>query len=341
MKNSIIFISNAIGGIKTSRDILIKFIIKNKIDCILIDKSNSPIITNKLKYFKINVLNKIYKTFKVLKKLSVTNKKKKSIFIFSNPVIFVIYFFFIKFLFKRSKIFFFVHSHLTKKKYSLKLFNYISSFLFIFIDSVFYVSKFTKKWWQKEYYFCKYASSSIQYNSIQIQKRFYKKLNKKFRIGFVGRLSDEKGLQKFIDIAYNYKDKFTFNIFSNEKLILKNSQKKYINFYFNKHSSLIYKNIDLLLVTSPIENCPFNVLEAKAHGIPTLAYLTKGGISEIIENNFDGIIIKDHKNNLKFLAQINNIKKNYKFFSNAAYKNSKKYNADIEIKKLIVNKFLK
>ena len=81
MKNSIIFISNAIGGIKTSRDILIKFIIKNKIDCILIDKSNSPIITSKLKYFKINVLNKIYKTFKVLKKLSVTNKKK-NLFLF-------------------------------------------------------------------------------------------------------------------------------------------------------------------------------------------------------------------------------------------------------------------
>ena len=38
MKNSFVFISNAFGGIKTFQDILIKFITKKKIDCILIDE---------------------------------------------------------------------------------------------------------------------------------------------------------------------------------------------------------------------------------------------------------------------------------------------------------------
>ena len=38
MKNSIIFISNAFGGIKTFQDILIKFILKQEVECILIDE---------------------------------------------------------------------------------------------------------------------------------------------------------------------------------------------------------------------------------------------------------------------------------------------------------------
>ena len=50
--------------------------------------------------------------------------------------------------------------------------------------------------------------------------------NKKFRIGFVGRIEKEKGLKKFLEIAYENKNNFTFNIFSDSKLNLNNSQKK-------------------------------------------------------------------------------------------------------------------
>ena len=38
IKNNIIFISNAFGGIKTFQDTLIKFIIKKEIECTLIDR---------------------------------------------------------------------------------------------------------------------------------------------------------------------------------------------------------------------------------------------------------------------------------------------------------------
>ena len=60
MKNSFVFISNAFGGIKTFQDILIKFITKKKIDCILIDEK---LFKNQKKkqiiHYKINVLIKI------------------------------------------------------------------------------------------------------------------------------------------------------------------------------------------------------------------------------------------------------------------------------------------
>ena len=47
MKNSIIFISNAIGGIKTFQDTLIKFAIQNNIECILLDQINHDIKNKK------------------------------------------------------------------------------------------------------------------------------------------------------------------------------------------------------------------------------------------------------------------------------------------------------
>jgi glycosyltransferase involved in cell wall biosynthesis len=341
MKYSIIFISNAIGGIKTFQNTLIKFLLRNDTECVLFDKHNFKINkNNRLKHYKINVLGQIYYTCKMLRKINIINKNKNSIFIFSNPVIFVMYFFYIKLFFKKNKIFFFTHSHLTKKRITLKLFNYISSIFFLFIDRVFYVSRFTKNWWEKKYFFCKYSKNSIQYNSIETFKKIKKIKSKKFRIGFVGRLGYEKGLQKFLNIASKNKDKYIFNIFSNEKLKLNNSQKKYINFHLKKNLEEIYNKIDLLLVSSPIENCPFSVLEAKSFGIPTLVYLTKGGIMEIITNNHDGIIIKKYVNNLRLSEYIEKIKNNYNFFSLNALSSSKNFDAKIQITKLIRNKLL-
>ena len=348
MQNSFIFISNSFGGIKSFRDILLEELIRENINCTLIDqsnhkfnKTNHKINKKKFIFYKINVLYKIVQTIKIIKKLSILNKNKKSIFIFSNPIIFLLYVFFIKYFFKKYKIFFFIHSHITKQNFLLSLANYIVSFLFIFIDKIFYVSKFTKKWWENKYYFCKFANSSIQYNSVYLNKKIKIKSRSKLKIGFVGRLSNEKGLNKFLEIASANKNKYIFNVFSEEKLKIKSYQKKYIKFFYKKKISDIYKNLDLLLITSPIENCPFSVLEAKSFGIPTLVYLTKGGIYEIINNNYDGIIIKSPINNFELSKMINLIEKKYKFFSQNAFKNSKKYNAKIQLKKLIKEKLLK
>ena len=342
MKNSFVFISNAFGGIKTFQDTLIKFITKMEIDCILIDEKPFKIFKKKtLKHHKINVLKKIFNTFVILKKIKNRNINKRTIFVFSNPVIFLIYFLYIKLSYNNKKIFFFAHSHLTKKGILLYLCSLISTLFFIYTDKIFYVSRFTKKYWEKIYFFPKFAKNSIQYNSVILSKKINKIDNKKFRIGFVGRIEKEKGLKKFLEIAYENKNNFNFNIFSDSKLNLNNSQKKYVQFFFNKSVTKIYKNIDLLLVTSPIENCPFSVLEAKRYGIPTLIYFTEGGVSEIIKNNQDGIIMNADKKKLKIIDCINKIKINYKFFSNNAHKNAIKYNADIEIPRLIKNELIK
>ncbi len=342
MKNSIIFISNAFGGIKTFQDILIKFITKKEIKCILVDDKQLKKQKNKeFKFYKIDVLKQVFKTFKILKKIKKENKNKNKIFIFSNPIIFMIYFLYIKLYFNNKKIFFFAHSHLTKKGILFYLFTFLSGIFFLCSNKIFYVSKFTKKYWIKKYYFPKFAKNKIQYNSVELVNKIKKSYNGKFRIGFVGRIEKEKGLKKFLEIANENKDNFIFNIFSSNKISLNNNQKKYINFFLNKDAPIIYRNIDLLLVTSPTENCPFSVLEAKSYGIPSLVYLTKGGISEIIKNNYDGIIINSSKKKSGVIDCINKIKFNYEFFSKNAYINSKKYNANIEIPKLIESELLK
>jgi glycosyltransferase involved in cell wall biosynthesis len=336
MKNNIIFISNSKGGIKTFEDILIKYIQKEKIRCIIINnisyKKNEK---NKADHYKINVLKKPLKTFRTLNEIKDKNKDAKFTFIFSNPIIFVIYFLYIKFFYNRKKIYFFVHSHLTKKNISLYLMTLLGSFLFLFINKIYYVSKFTKKWWSKMYLFPLLSKSSIQYNSVIIPKNTSKKINKKLRLGFVGRIDREKGLDLFLDIAHKNKDNYTFNVFSEQYLKLNNKQKKYVNFFYKKNKPSIYNNIDLLLLTSPIENCPFNVLEAKSYGIPTLSILTKGGVNEIIRDNFDGLIVNSEKKIINLSKSIDKIKDNYKFYSKNSFKEANKYNANVRIPILI------
>ena len=334
MKNNFIFLSNSTGGIKTFEEILIKYLSKKKLYCNLIGKNIKNKSNKNLNFNSYNsdCIKNIFKTVKILNKIKNKEKNNKFIFIFSNQFIFVIYFFYIKFFFKSKKIYLFIHSHITKKKISLIIIAFISTIFSLWINKLFYVSNFTKKWWEKRFYFTLLSKSKINYNSVNLQK-FKKKNKKKFCIGFVGRADKEKGLEIFLNIANKFKNKYQFNIFNNDKN-LNFERSNNIKIFFNLKRKYIYKNIDLLLITSPIENCPYTVLEAKSYGIPTLAFLTEGGINEIIKNNYDGFLIKN--NNLNKLNKVFlKIKKKYKIYSKNALKSSNKYNADYKIPKLI------
>jgi len=120
--------------------------------------------------------------------------------------------------------------------------------------------------------------------------------------------------------------RFKFFVFGN------NSPKYFfrdnINFFGWKDKSNIYKNIHLLIVTSPIENCPFNVLEAKSYGVPTLT-VSKGGIKEIIKNNKDGIILPQNAKLNIIKNKISHIKNNYTFYSKNCFNNSKNFTATL------------
>tara|TARA_Y100000741_G_scaffold325791_1_gene277507 strand:+ start:229 stop:1242 length:1014 start_codon:yes stop_codon:yes gene_type:complete len=333
MKNNFILLSNSTGGIRTFEEILIKYILKNNYTCKIITNNYKNIIKKNInfKLYKNNNLTNIFKTISILKKIK--NNKDRFIFIFSNQIIFIIYFFYIKIFFNKKKIYLFIHSHITKKNIFLLFSIFLSTFFSIFINKIFYVSNFTKKWWERRFFLTLFTNNQIKYNSVDLQKKNLKN-KKKFCIGFVGRTDKEKGLQKFLKIANIYRNKYKFYVFHNDKNNIKKN-KENVEYFYNLNKKDIYKKINLLLITSPIENCPYTVLEAKSFGIPTIAFLTRGGIEEIIKNYYDGFIITKSKSILVLDKYFSKIEKNYKKFSKNAFNSSKKYNANKEIPKLL------
>jgi glycosyltransferase involved in cell wall biosynthesis len=339
MEKIFVIISNATAGIETYETNLIKLLEQRKQKVYLIsEKKELPKKKNILtKNYYCNAIWEPIKVLSHLIKIKNTHNFSKISFIISNPLILVIYFFIFKFFFKNKKIFLIKHSHITNFKFSQIIIGFISSILSNFINKVIFVSNFTSEWWCKYFFFYNFCNFTVMHNFIYPPKKI--EIRKKkfvFNIGFVGRLDKEKNFLRFVEIAqylgsYNFK----FFVFGNNspKHFFKNN----INFFGWKEKKHIYKKIQLLIVTSPLENCPFNVLEAKSYGIPTLT-ISNGGIKEIINNNKDGIILPQAASLNLIKNKIIHIKNNYRFFSKNCTNFSKNFTSSI-FKKKIFNIF--
>ena len=98
------------------------------------------------------------------------------------------------------------------------------------------------------------------------------------------------------DYALQRSDKFVFYIFGIGVLqtILAEKFASQVEFYGWQNDEFIYTNIDILLITSPIENSPYALLEAKSWGIPVVAGKV-GGIPEILKDGVEGILFNSFK----------------------------------------------
>ena len=329
-----IFLSNATGGIATFQSNLINYLSKHGIKTILIDKKKNNQTQNKIrikknhKLYITNVLKNFNYTFEILKKINKNNKdKNQNIFVISNSIIFTIYFFYIKFFFRNAKIILIYHSHLYDLNFTQILFGFTSSFLSMFNCKTIFVSNFTKIWWFKYFPLTKLSNFFIFHNLVQLSKKNNYKNVKKLNIGFVGRLDKEKGIEKFLNIAKNIKDKkINFFVYGEGSVEINKKDYKKIKFYKWSNPDTIFSKINLLLVTSKIENCPFSVLEAKSRGIPTVS-ISDGGIKEIIKHNYDGILLKQYSKLILIKKSFLKILSKYKFFSKNCIINSKKYDS--------------
>jgi glycosyltransferase involved in cell wall biosynthesis len=63
---------------------------------------------------------------------------------------------------------------------------------------------------------------------------------------------------------------------------------------WQKNLDLFYRSIDALLFNSDWDAQPRTPLEAMSHGVPVVASILHGGTSEIIRNEGEGILLKDH-----------------------------------------------
>ena len=264
-------------------------------------------------------------------------KEEKKYFFFTNPI-FLILFFDLLLFNNLNKFCLSLHSGIFNWKIKTFVAMIIFSILSLKLNKILFGSYSSQRWWLTRFPWMRVVNSAVIHNGIDLPKKNNEDKqiqNKKIQISFVGRLEFENDPGKFIEIA-NYirnKKKFNFNIFGDGPL--KNNLKKKtkgVKFWGWSSKSTIFKNTDILIITSPINNFPYAALEAIAHSKPVVT-CSKGDINLIIKNNFNGFILEN--NNLElFKKSINNIIKNYASFDQKDYKSSLKFNKEYSCEKI-------
>ena len=134
----------------------------------------------------------------------------------------------------------------------------------------------------------------------KIQKTPTRIPKNKFIISFLGRLSEEKGPDIFVDIAAQFeKNKNVFFVLAGDgpqkeqcqKII---RQKKLKNIFMPGiiDSKQYLKITDLLLVTSRLDGRPNAILEGTSMSVPVIS-LSVGGIPKMIVNNVNGFLCQN------------------------------------------------
>lgn len=148
----------------------------------------------------------------------------------------------------------------------------------------------------------------IVYDGFDFSQAIKKKLNKdQIRVGMCSRLSKQKGVDIFCDIARYFRNDKRFKFFHAGGIPSVDSKNNYIkslalNYLDDVHWCGYKKDIDNFWSSIDIAILPARedeafgrvIAEAMAHGIPVISSYC-GGPEEIIENNISGILI-DHKN---------------------------------------------
>ena len=340
-KTEYIFLSNGyVGG--ASRFIYdhLCYLAKKNKKIILIDdnpyKTYSRIPDN-VTVKKIEINNFKTKSEKTLSKLFLNDNVKKIIFL-TNYAFLIKYFSLInKIKNKKIKIILTIHSGLLNLSFKTYIAGLIFSFIYTKIDYLYFGSNSAKQWWLKFYPWMNIKKNLVHFNGVELQKKLKKKRINDLSISFVGRLEKENNPEFFIDIAHDYlknKKKAKFNIYGEGTMCnhLKNITKSNkIKFYGWKEKKSIYKNTDIIIITSKINNFPYVALEAKSYGIPVIS-CSKGDVKKIIKNNYDGYIIYTNSSK-KIINLINKISKNYSKFSNNSFMRSKLFEINVACKK--------
>lgn len=149
----------------------------------------------------------------------------------------------------------------------------------------------------------RYKSEKVKviYNGLERESKIYeKRLNKKFTIGTIGRLTYQKAQEYFIDMANELLKKdynFEFYIYGEGEKY--NEYKEIIEKYrigdrvflkgYTKNISETIKTFDIFVLTSRYEGIPYVILEAMKESVPVVS-TNVGGISEVIRSNFNGFL---------------------------------------------------
>lgn len=113
-------------------------------------------------------------------------------------------------------------------------------------------------------------------------------------IAFVGRLSHEKGVDRFIDVARHLSE-YDFSIYGDGPERETLTQQAPQNVLFHGHQTnmnVVWNNISVLVISSRYEGLPMAALEAMSRGIVVIS-LNVGRLSDLIEDGSNGFIAHD------------------------------------------------
>jgi len=136
----------------------------------------------------------------------------------------------------------------------------------------------------------------------RVEKRQYYSIEQdEFVIGYVGRLSEEKGINYLIEASSLLKDESkTFKILIlgdgpkrkdlEEMARSKGLEKRIIFTGFQENIEEWLPALDVFVLPSLTEGTPMALLEAMSMGIPVIATAV-GGIPKVVENNVNGFLV--------------------------------------------------
>ncbi|MBW3697807.1 glycosyltransferase [Vibrio sp. T187] len=110
-------------------------------------------------------------------------------------------------------------------------------------------------------------------------------------IGFVGRLSHEKGPDRFVALANVFTD-YTFDIYGDGPELSAVQEQATSNLRCHGHQSNmadVWHNIGVLIITSRFEGLPMAALEAMGRGIPVIS-LSVGNLPNLIDHKENGFL---------------------------------------------------
>jgi len=182
---------------------------------------------------------------------------------------------------------------MTTRRYLLE---WAASVALLWLDYVTYVSWFTRRYWENRYPWTRLARAQVVPNGVDIPVELpVKQRGKNLRVGFVGRLLLEKDPRLYCQVARLAQTKglpFEFYLAGDGPLRPSLEQEYGSSIVWlppNTKVSVVYSSIDLLMMTSPVENCPYVLLEAKSYGVPVVA-ASVGGIPEIVVSGADSCL---------------------------------------------------
>lgn len=323
----------------------INFLIKKNKKITLIDdnpyKTFSK-IPKKIIIKKIKINSFQNKSNRKLENLFLKTQSEKIIFL-TNYAFLIKYFSLInRFKNKNIKIILTIHSGLLNLTFKKYLAGFVFSLIYKKVDILCFGSNSAKNWWLKFYPWMRIKKNSVNFNGVELQKKLkYQKIKKQMHISFAGRLEKENNPNFFIKIANDYlkkEDNVVFNVYGDGTMLSylkKISINKNIKFHGWIEKNKIYKNSDIIIITSKINNFPYVALEAKSFGIPVIS-CSQGDIKRIIKNKFDGYICVTNSTKT-IINLIDKVKKNhFEFFKNSIER-SKLFEINIACKKFWKN----